>query len=122
MEKEKIKRVIILMVNYLRVIVGLLLLCLFLGELYSVNSEPDIYEKVYTGEFLGDQRYESLASLKFEIIYIIIFATVYLLITFLCFTKIKNTKRFPYILTLADICMIFFIGYSLYKTFILMNY
>lgn len=122
MEKEDIKRVILLVIKIARVTIGVFLLWLFLDELHNIGIDSDTYEKVYTGEFLGEFRYESLNHYKLEIVQIIIFMSIYVLVAFLCFTKIKRMRFFPYIVILIDLCLIIYIGYSVYKILFIMNY
>ena len=103
--------------NSIRILVGLFFLLFFLSELYDIAVNAETYEKVYTGVFLGENRYESLFLLKKTIWIYNFITTIYLLLIILHLTKFKRSKPLTWFLRIIDVFIIIRIGYSLYKIF-----
>lgn len=106
-------------VNSLRIIVGSFLLMACCSDIYGIFADPVTYEHVYTGEFLGERRYDSLLQLKIYLwIQALLFA-LYVMFVILHLTKLRNSKVLAWTLSVADVVILIHIGYSLYGVFFL---
>jgi hypothetical protein len=108
-------------VNIIRLLFGIFFLLGMLLDLYGIATDPLTYERVYTGAFLGEYRYDSLYDLKLARWRDCFIAMIYLLFVILHMTKFKQNKIFTWILRIMDISLMVFIGYSLYKTYCLIG-
>jgi len=105
--------------NIARILFAVILLLSFLSDIHGIAVDPNTYEKVYTGEFLGADRYESLLQLKVSLWRNISICIVYIFLVILHLTKFKQYKIFTWFLRVVDVFVIIFIGYSLYKVYFL---
>jgi hypothetical protein len=103
---NKVKNAIYFVVNILRIIIGIVFLFACLSDLYGIGIDPDIYEKVYTGEFLGKYSYVSLSHLKIVLWIESVIAFVYLVIVVLHITKLKFKYLIIIVLTIIDLVVI----------------
>ena len=104
-------------VNSIRILISIFFICMFISELFNIAQDPITYERVYTGEFLGKGRYESLSQLKITIIIQIIIVLIYAILTTVHIFILKNKKNIIWILRFMDIALITFIIYSLRYVF-----
>ncbi len=102
-------------VNAIRLICGIFSLLVMLSDLYGVAVDPLIYERVYTGEFLGENSYQSLFHLKLFRWIQCVLIMVYLSLVILHLTKLKNCKILTWTLRIIDVFIILYIGYSVHS-------
>lgn len=76
--------------------------------------DPIIYDKVYTGEFLGENRYETLYHLILSHCIKIGVSFIYLIFITLHLSKLKDWKILTCILRLFDV---FTVSYFVYHLF-----
>lgn len=98
--------------NAIRILIAILFLLIFVSDLRNIYLDPDTYYKVYTGEFLGEGRFNSLFNLVLSHCVTIAIVFTYLLFVFLHLTKLKSWKVLTWILRVIDILIsIIIIGY-----------
>jgi hypothetical protein len=75
--------------NIIRIFFALLYIFVCVNDLYEIKKDPETYERVYTGEFLGKYRYNSLDELKKPVVHLE-----------------KNKKKIVHLTKMSYICMI----------------
>jgi len=98
--------------NTIRVLIGVLFLLIFVSDLYSIFLDPDTYDKVYTGEFLGEGRFKTLYHLILSHCIAIGTVFIYLIFVVLHLTKLNDWKMLTWVLRVIDIIIaLVLIGY-----------
>ena len=114
---ERMKYTLRIIHNIVRLLVAVSFVIVFLSDLHGIIVNPDIYEKVYTGSFLGENRYETLKELKCSLWGNIAISVFYFILVVLHITKMKNSIILTWILGILDIIVVVFIYYSVYQLY-----
>jgi uncharacterized membrane protein len=112
--EKKINKIFYLLYNTARILFATIILLGFFSDIHGIAIDPDTYEKVYTGAFLGEYRYESLFHLKLSLWIDSLLLISYLVLVILHLTKFKQNKFLSWFLRVADLIIVSYIGYSLY--------
>ncbi|RHJ83932.1 hypothetical protein DW103_06480 [Parabacteroides sp. AM08-6] len=67
-----------------------------------------VYEKVYTGEFLGEWRFDSLLNLQLFSCFECLMSIIYLVLEFLHLTRLKGNVILVWFLRAIDIFLVIF--------------
>jgi len=116
---KTVKKTLFFLYNIARILFAVILLVGFLSDIYGIAVDSDTYEKVYTGEFLGADRYESLLQLKIFLWRNVFICIIYIFWVILHLTKYKHSKILTWFLRIVDVFIVTYIGYSLYKVSLL---
>lgn len=92
--------------NILRIMISLLFIYIIASDLYEIFLDPVTYEAVYTGAFLGKNKFKTLYHLILSDCIEIVAFLIYLFISILHFYSLKNKKLISCILIIWDIIAI----------------
>lgn len=101
--------------NFLRILISLILLSGFVSDIIGIASDYETYERVYTGEFLGNYSYKNIFQLQVSLWSCIIAILIYILFVVLHITKLKQNKFLSWSLRIFDIIVIIIITFSIFK-------
>ena len=101
--EKRTRKIIYFSLNIFRIIVGLFLLLIFLSELHSIFLDPITYERVYTGEFFGEDNFKTLYHLILSNCIYCGVAFIYLIFVILHLTKLKEWKILTWTLRIIDV-------------------
>jgi len=113
--EKKVTKIFNVTINTIRIIVGILLLLAFVSELHEIFLYPITYERVYTGEFMEKDRFNTLYHLILSNCIYSCIAFIYLLFVLLHLTKLKEWKILTWILRVLDVVLLVIIGYMLHN-------
>lgn len=106
--EKKVRQIAYISYNIIRLAVGFSFLLFSLTDLYNINIDADTYEKVYTGEFLGEHSYESLSQLKLSRWIEAFFSISYLIFVVLHLTILKRNRVLIWALRFIDVFIVIF--------------
>ena len=98
--------------NIIRIIAGSILAFLSLLELWGIAEDPGTYQRVYTGEMMGDIGHGSLDQLIVHRLVQAIMSMGYIYIVALHMKRYSRNIWFIVLLAMADIC---FVAWTMYK-------
>ena len=90
-------------------------LYMVISELYYILKDPLTYERVYTGDFFGEYRFETILSLQIHYWLRFIFSIGYIIFEILHLSVLKKYNVLTWVLRIVDL---FIIGYFVHFMFI----
>lgn len=100
-------------VNLIRLLTALFLMSVCITDLYGIAQDPITYERVYTGEFLGEYQYDTLSQFKMGTIVQLVFISIYVVLVIL-HTCILKRRIVLWGVRVMDLILSIFIVYSLF--------
>lgn len=112
------KKYIYWSVNILRLFCGIIMIFFNFVDIDGIFTDPITYERVYTGEFLGARRYDSLLHLISHLWILLFLAYHYVVFVILHLTKLKSNVILTWLIRIADVIIIIYTGYLVSSPFL----
>jgi hypothetical protein len=113
MEKKRLSNWLYYIYNAIRICIVIFLLFGFLSDIHEMTIDPDTYDKVYTGEFLGRFSYDSLWHLKVALWRNVSFALIYVITLIMHLTMYKRSTLIAWLLLIVDIFVVLYFCYMM---------
>ena len=96
-----------------RILIGMLWASILITDLIGIAQDPTTYEQVYTGEFMGENRFETLHQYKTSIVLQTIFIASYMALALLHCFILRDKRIISWCLVVMDIILLVLILYPI---------
>lgn len=114
MENRTVKRILYSAYNAIRLCIVAFLLLGFLHDIHGISVDSDTYEKVYTGEFLGEFRYDSLRQLRATLWCDVSFSIIYIILVIAHLAIYRRNALITWSLLIIDIFIVSYFCYMMW--------